>query len=210
MWKEIILDFLIHETFQRTIQGEGYHSGRLCDFIRLYGCPVGCSWCDTGYADGGSTISPTRMGIDHLISETSSPMVVISGGEPFSCSSLPVLVNALIQAGRFVAIETSGIRWLDISPSAWVTLSPKQHVSPNFAVHEKIVQRCNEIKIIVSDGSEVDFYSQLIASLPLSVHQYLQPEWTAIRSSLPIALELLQSHPKFKLSSQLHKLLGVQ
>ena len=44
------MKFNIQETFQNTIQGEGYHSGRPCDFIRLYGCPVGCFFCDTGYA----------------------------------------------------------------------------------------------------------------------------------------------------------------
>lgn len=39
----------VHETFQETIQGEGYWSGTPCDFIRLSGCPVGCWFCDTGY-----------------------------------------------------------------------------------------------------------------------------------------------------------------
>ena len=43
----------IHETFQETIQGEGYWSGTPSDFIRLAGCPVKCPWCDTGYSNGG-------------------------------------------------------------------------------------------------------------------------------------------------------------
>ena len=43
----------IHETFQETLQGEGYHTGTACDFIRTYGCPVGCYFCDTGYEPNG-------------------------------------------------------------------------------------------------------------------------------------------------------------
>ena len=42
--------FNVQETFQSTLQGEGYFSGRVADFIRLYGCPVGCFFCDTGYS----------------------------------------------------------------------------------------------------------------------------------------------------------------
>ena len=44
------MEFNVHETFQDTVQGEGYHAGTPADFIRLYGCPVGCFFCDTGYA----------------------------------------------------------------------------------------------------------------------------------------------------------------
>ena len=43
------MEIYCQETFQDTIQGEGAQVGRPCDFIRLYGCPVGCYFCDTGY-----------------------------------------------------------------------------------------------------------------------------------------------------------------
>ena len=43
---ENTIKFNVQETFQSTLQGEGYNSGRVCDFIRLYGCPVGCFFCD--------------------------------------------------------------------------------------------------------------------------------------------------------------------
>jgi organic radical activating enzyme len=46
------MNILIHETFQQTVQGEGHWVGLPVDFIRLAGCPVGCHFCDTGYANG--------------------------------------------------------------------------------------------------------------------------------------------------------------
>ena len=53
----------IHETFQSTVQGEGYWTGCLVDFIRLYGCPVGCPWCDTGYADPRANLPSNQSSI---------------------------------------------------------------------------------------------------------------------------------------------------
>jgi organic radical activating enzyme len=67
----------IHETFQSTVQGEGYWTGSLVDFIRLSGCPVRCPWCDTGYADGGANLPRLERSIGELLAEIKSPRVVI-------------------------------------------------------------------------------------------------------------------------------------
>lgn len=55
------------------IQGEGYWSGVLVDFIRLHGCPVSCHFCDTGYSDGGKHLPRSLISIPNLISELRSP-----------------------------------------------------------------------------------------------------------------------------------------
>ena len=82
-----------------TLQGEGYFTGTACDFIRTYGCPVGCYFCDTGYAspDGEyykKQIKKHKKTIEELIAELKSDLVVISGGEPFINKNLPELCNA--------------------------------------------------------------------------------------------------------------------
>ncbi|NMG08308.1 radical SAM protein [Brasilonema sp. UFV-L1] len=197
----------IHETFQETIQGEGYWSGTPVDFIRLAGCPIGCSWCDTGYGDGGKGLPRIERSFEDLISELKSPRVVISGGEPFIHASLPDLVKSVNSTGRQVSIETSGAFWQDIPPSAWVTLSPKEHMNPRYPVHPKILKRANEVKIVIADGKELEFYKESLLNGPSLV--FLQPEWSEREKTLPIALKLLKQYPTYRLSVQLHKMIGV-
>ncbi|MGA7935008.1 MAG: 7-carboxy-7-deazaguanine synthase QueE [Kovacikia sp.] len=198
----------IHETFQSTVQGEGYWSGNLVDFIRLSGCPVQCPWCDTGYSDGGKNAPRELRSLTSLIQELKSPRVVISGGEPFIHKQLLILVQALLEAGKQVNIETSGAFWQDLPAEVWITLSPKHHVSPHYPVQEAFWSRANEIKLVISTGHELDFYTPCLA---LNSHCpiYLQPEWSDRDRAIPTILNLLQQHPTYKLSLQTHKFIGV-
>jgi len=199
----------IHETFQSTVQGEGYWTGSLVDFIRLSGCPVGCPWCDTGYADGGAKLPRTYRSIHELLAEIKSPRVVITGGEPFIQKHLPQLVQALLAEGKKVSIETSGAFWQEVSPAAWITLSPKEHVNPRYPVQKQFWSRTNEVKIVIEAGTEVDFYQEYL-SAKSSLPVYLQPEWNNSAKTLPLILQLLQQKPHYRLSLQTHKYIGVQ
>ncbi|MEA5575550.1 7-carboxy-7-deazaguanine synthase QueE [Anabaena sp. UHCC 0451] len=199
----------IHETFQSTVQGEGYWTGSLVDFIRLSGCPVRCPWCDTGYADGGANLPRQERSISELLAELKSPRVVISGGEPFIQKHLPELVQALLAAGKQVNIETSGSFWQEVSPDAWITLSPKEHINPKYPVISQFWSRANEVKIVIETGREVDFYQQHLSAHP-KLCVYLQPEWNSLSKSLPLILQLLQQKADYKLSLQTHKYIGVQ
>ncbi|MEG3939557.1 7-carboxy-7-deazaguanine synthase QueE [Microcoleus sp. S36b_A3] len=199
----------IHETFQCTVQGEGYWTGTLVDFIRLAGCPVGCPWCDTGYGNGGKGLPSVPQSIAQLLAQLQSPRVVITGGEPFIHQNLPELVAALLQADKQVSIETSGAYWQDVSPLAWITLSPKEHVNPKYPVEEHFWKKANEIKLVVSTGEEVDFYKKYFVE-DMNVPVFLQPEWESRDRAIPIILELLKQHPSYRLSLQTHKFIGVQ
>jgi 7-carboxy-7-deazaguanine synthase len=199
----------IHETFQSTVQGEGYWTGSLVDFIRLSGCPVGCPWCDTGYADGGANLPRVERSIQELLGELKSPRVVISGGEPFIHKHLPELVQALLAAGKQVSIETSGSFWKEISPEAWITLSPKQHINPKYPVKKQFWSRANEVKIVIETGTEINCYQEYLSTYH---HQwvYLQPEWNSSSKALSVILQILQQRPEYRLSLQTHKYIGVQ
>ena len=199
----------IHETFQSTVQGEGYWTGSLVDFIRLSGCPVGCPWCDTGYSDGGAKLPRTYRSIHELLAEIKSPRVVITGGEPFIQKHLPELVQALLAEGKKVSIETSGAFWQEVSPAAWITLSPKEHVNPKYPVQKQFWSRTNEVKIVIETGTEVDFYQEHL-SAKSSLPVYLQPEWNNSAKTIPLILQLLQQKPQYRLSLQIHKYIGIQ
>lgn len=173
------LSLPIHETFQQTIQGEGYWYGSPCDFIRFYGCPVGCYFCDTGYGNDGS-LSPhapklNRRTLSEVLGELKSRIVVITGGEPVIHKELPILVEAILSTDALpgipkkadrdlVVLETSGSYLYKPSPHPvppvlpWVVLSPKEHLEPKFPVLDRMWEMANEVKIVVSKGNEIEFY----------------------------------------------------
>ena len=198
----------VHETFQSTIQGEGYWVGTPVDFIRLAGCPVGCPWCDTGYGDGGMNLPRQVRSFEDLMAELRSTRVVISGGEPFIYAQLPALINTIEATGRTVSIETSGSFWQPISDSVWVTLSPKHHVNPKYPVVPLMWKRASEIKLVIETGKELEFYAEYLTLNP-QIPVFLQPEWTQRDRTFPLVLDLLKQFPHYRLSVQLHKYLNV-
>ena len=203
----------IQETFQSTLQGEGFHSGRVCDFIRLYGCPVGCFFCDTGYAspDGDfykKALPKLNMTHTELINELKSKMVVISGGEPFIHKDLPELCKDLLNAGKDVSIETSGSYWKDIPKDVFVTLSPKEHLNPKYPILDIFWKRANELKMVITKKEDFNFYEK--KSKQFKGYKYLQPEYDDFTNSIQMTLKLLQENDEFKLSLQTHKILNIQ
>ncbi len=95
-----------------SIQGESVNAGRPCVFIRLSGCNLRCSYCDTRYAyDEGF-----EMEIDDILDEVhhyKCPLVEVTGGEPLIQDETPLLIYRLLGDGREVMLETNGSR--DIS-----------------------------------------------------------------------------------------------
>ncbi len=207
------MKFNIQETFQNTIQGEGYHSGRPCDFIRLYGCPVGCFFCDTGYASPDGDYYKKKLPkhiktIEQLQDELKSNYIVISGGEPFIHKKLPDLCRALLRLNKDVGIETSGSYWQNIPFETFITLSPKEHISPKYPVLDKFWERSNELKIVISKLEDFEFYRE--KSKLFKGFKYLQPEYNDFNNSIQKILNLLKTHNDFKLSLQTHKILNIQ
>src|SRR5881409_1729035 len=110
-----------------SIQGESSYTGRPCVFVRLTGCPLRCTWCDTAYAFHGGT----ERSLESILAEVERHecrLVEITGGEPLAQSEVHGLVTALADRGHTVLIETSGA--LDITPvdrgpfSSWISSAP--------------------------------------------------------------------------------------
>jgi len=103
----------IHEIYQ-SIQGESTLAGMPCTFVRLAGCPLRCTYCDTLQAipfDSGKS-----MAIDDVVAQVKSwanPLVLVTGGEPLAQKACIDLLQKLLATGVIVQLETSGA--LDIS-----------------------------------------------------------------------------------------------
>ena len=107
----------------KSIQGEGTRAGLPCIFVRLTGCNLRCTWCDTAYAFHGGT----KMSVDEALSRVDElagrsgngtastanvPLVELTGGEPLLQEEVYPLAEKLIGAGYTVMIETSGERYI--------------------------------------------------------------------------------------------------
>jgi 7-carboxy-7-deazaguanine synthase len=90
-----------------SIQGESTRVGQPCVFVRLTGCPLRCTWCDTEYAfHGGETMSLET--ILNRVQSYGCPLVEVTGGEPLHQAGALVLLQKLCDTGHQVMIETSG------------------------------------------------------------------------------------------------------
>lgn len=187
-----------------TLQGEGYHSGKAAYFIRLGGCDVGCVWCDVkeSWAIEGHPEIEIR---DLLlkVKKTPAKIVVITGGEPL-LHNLDELTKVLRGAGLETNIETSGSSTLS-GYWDWICLSPKKFKAPL----PEILLSANELKIVVFNKSDFVWAEEYAAKVNTSCKLYLQPEWDKRTLVTPLIVDYIKANPKWELSLQTHKYIGV-
>ena len=114
---------VITEIF-KSIQGEGTRAGLPCIFVRLTGCNLRCTWCDTAYAFHGGkkmTVEEVLSRVDKLAgrqagAKAAVPLVELTGGEPLLQEEIYALAEKLLAAGYKVMIETSGERFVGKLP----------------------------------------------------------------------------------------------
>jgi organic radical activating enzyme len=201
------------ETFH-SLQGEGIHAGRSAFFIRLGGCAVGCSWCDTKHSwpkEVHPLLSLEALGTEAQQAATAgAAFVVITGGEPLE-HNLMALCAALEPIGVPLHLETSGVGKLTGS-FAWITLSPKPHRPPQ----PEVLSACDELKVVVHEASDLAFAEAMAAAATqgrsgdqAAPQLLLQPGWQSAEGQ-QLAVDYVRSHPHWRLSLQSHKWLGVR
>ena len=133
----IILTLPVTELFGPTLQGEGPYAGRLASFIRLGGCNLACSWCDSAFTWDATRydlrVEIAARTVDEILAELDPlpPTVVITGGEPLLyADSQPFsdLLNGLRSGGASIHVESNGTRFPSAEVLALidvVVLSPK-------------------------------------------------------------------------------------
>lgn len=187
-----------------TIQGEGAFSGAPAYFIRLGGCDVGCFWCDVKEswdAEAHPGFSADELAEDAAASGSS--IAVITGGEP-AMHPLADLTRAIRQRGIRTHIETSGAHAIT-GEWDWVTLSPKKFKTPLAESYGL----ASELKMIVYNRHDLQFAEQEALKVSSDCLLYLQPEWDRREEAIPQILNYLRDNPRWRLSLQSHKYIGV-
>lgn len=219
--------YKVNEVFE-TIQGEGSFTGAPAIFVRLQGCPVGCSWCDTKHT--WEIKDELRQPLGDIVIKTAetehwagvsaedlltlfasegyqAKHVVITGGEPCMYDLTP-LCDALHSKGYSTQIETSGTFVIKAPAQTWVTVSPKVNMAGGYKVLQSALDRANEIKHPVAMQKHIDELLQLLQQTDTKAKLiYLQPI-SQQRRATELAIAMCKQH-NWRLSVQVHKYLGI-
>lgn len=150
-----------------SIQGESTFAGRPCVFVRLTGCPLRCTWCDTEYAFyGGREDSIDR--ILDAVRAYGCPLVEVTGGEPLAQPETLVLLKTLCEQGFMVLLETSGaLDTSGVDPRVRIILDVKCPASGmTERMHWANVERLrsqDEAKFVVQDRTDYDWAKDVVA-----------------------------------------------
>ena len=187
-----------------SIQGEGAHSGKPAFFIRLAGCNVNCYWCDVKESwsvDDKQYISINQ--IMNKVKKAKTNFVVITGGEPL-LYNLDLLTKKLKKLNKKIHLETSGTQPLSGSFD-WICFSPKKFKKP-LDIFYKV---SDELKIVICNRSDFKWAESHVQLLKKKSSLFLQPEWSVEKKVNPLIFDYIKKNPKWKLSLQIHKFLGV-
>ena len=196
----------------RSIQGESTHAGRPCTFIRLTGCPMRCTWCDSEYTfTGGEHIS-----IDDVMAQVRGfdcRLVEVTGGEPLAQREAFDLIGRLCDAGYEVLVETGGyVSTEDLDQRAKVILDVKCPASgeaernhwPNL---RRLRPESDEVKFVVADRVDWDFARKVVREYDLenlARSILISPAWEQIDLQ-ELANWIVESGLNARMQLQLHK-----
>ena len=196
-----------------SIQGESTFIGRPCTFVRLTGCNLRCSYCDTAYAYNDGTDMPIP-DIMETVGRISCTVVEITGGEPLLQASTPHLVQELLGKGYQVLLETNGsfdisiidtrcIRILDIkcpssNESNKLNMDNLGHLSPH-----------DQIKFVISTQEDFLYAKEIIRVHPLNIpnENILFSPNTDKLPPKDLAQWILENRLNVRLQLQLHRIL---
>ena len=168
----------------KSIQGEGTRAGLPCIFVRLTGCNLRCTWCDTAYAfHGGNkmTVEAVLARVNELagrrdgepVASAVEPLVELTGGEPLLQEEIYPLADQLLAAGYAVMIETSGERFIGRLPKAVIKIvdvkCPDSGEADTFEMRNlEELSPNDEVKFVLSTRRDYEFAREFTAQHKLA------------------------------------------
>jgi 7-carboxy-7-deazaguanine synthase len=214
----------------KSIQGEGTRAGLPCIFVRLTGCNLRCTWCDTAYAFHGGK----KMGVDEVLARVDElagrpegtrgsgaivPLVELTGGEPLLQEEIYPLADRLLAAGYTVMIETSGERHVGRLPKDVIKIvdvkCPDSGEADTFDLSNlEALGGQDEVKFVLSTRRDYEFAREFTAQHRLAqrvravlfspVFEDPQGKWQGLEPRTLVEWILADGLP-VRLGLQLHK-----
>ena len=220
--------YKINELFE-TLQGEGSFTGQPAIFLRLQGCPVGCSWCDTKHTwqikpelevsfeklkqSQQETQQWSNLTLDDIATifkqqGYKAKHLVITGGEPCMVD-LTQLCHYFEHLGYQCQVETSGTFEIRTTTNCWVTVSPKVNMKGGYPILASAMARANEIKHPVATEQHIDDLETLLREHKITDKPiYLQPISQKKRATELAIKTCIEKN--WRLSIQVHKYIGIE
>jgi len=212
----------------KSIQGEGTRAGLPCIFVRLTGCNLRCTWCDTAYAFHGGR----KMSVDEIMdqieglnlradgSSAGVALVELTGGEPLLQEEVYPLAEQLLAVGFTVMMETSGERFLGRLPKEVIKIvdvkCPDSGEPDTFEMRnlDELGPR-DEVKFVISSRTDYEFAREFTRQHRLAekvravlfspVHDDPEGKWTGLEPRELVEWMLADGLP-VRLGLQLHKI----
>lgn len=194
----------------RSIQGEGLMIGALTFFVRTSGCNLDCKWCDTRY-------SKTENGTDIPISEIIESIgdtrdVCITGGEPLLQSDVYELMEALLEQGKRIVLETNGSISLENVPCDPRLIISMDIKCPSSGMEEhmmlsnmELLKSTDQLKFVVENGGDLEYALRLLELIPVKCEVIFSP--VGGMDIEPLAEEIVERRLNVRVLPQLHKII---
>ena len=195
-----------------SIQGESSYTGLPCVFIRLTGCNLRCSWCDTAYAfyEG---IDLTLEDIMFQVENFSLPLVEITGGEPLMQENVYPLMNSLLDKGYRVMLETGGAISINKVPEEVIKILDIKcpgsgEEKKNHLENLKLLTPHDEVKFVLIDRADYEWSRDLLQkyNLPSSVQVLFSPVYEKLELK-DLSKWILKDRLPVRLQTQFHKVI---
>jgi 7-carboxy-7-deazaguanine synthase len=193
-----------------SIQGESTHVGKPCTFVRLTGCNLRCTWCDSAYTFTGGTWQTIEEVLEK-VHALGVRTVEVTGGEPLVQRGCVPLLQRLVAAGYEVLLETSGSRDIAaVPPEVHVILDLKPpdsgEVEANLWSNLVLLRPHHEVKVVIASRRDFDWGAEAVRAHRLAERctVLFSPVWGAVE---PAALVrwILDARLDVRFQLQLHK-----
>jgi 7-carboxy-7-deazaguanine synthase len=199
---------IVNEIFY-SLQGEGSDVGMPAIFIRLTGCNLRCSYCDTTYA----FFEGKEISVDDIIGTLKTwpcTRVCVTGGEPLLQENLPHLIDRLVNMGYAVGVETNGS--VDVTTLTRRSVTVKMDVKlPSSGEEEAMLPEnidrlrpCDDLKFVIGNRRDYDRACRICADTTPRAQIVMQPVWG---TEIPLADWIVADRLQVRYVPQLHKIL---
>lgn len=193
-----------------SLQGEAREVGLPTVFIRLTGCPLRCSYCDTEYAFKGNNL----LSIDEIMAKVkqySTPYICVTGGEPLAQINCHILLDTLVKEGCLVSLETSGsIDVGEVNPAVSIVMDVKTPSSnesdQNLYDNIEKLQTKDQLKFVIGSRQDFDWSVDIMTQYSTTAGVLFSPVFDQV-SPTQLADWILDKQLNVRMQVQMHKLL---
>lgn len=203
----------VNEIFY-SIQGESSFAGWPCIFVRLTGCNLRCSYCDTRYAyEEGEELD-----VENVLTRVAGydcRLVEITGGEPLVQEETPLLIRRLLDKGYRVLLETNGSRDISVVDERChrivdIKLPGSGEAQSHYRGNLARLRKNDELKCVVGDRLDYEYAKEMMGLIPQKIVQQIVINISPLFSMLEprlLAEWILEDRLAVRLNLQLHKII---